>query len=265
MHQPDPSDGVGGITQVLLHVLRDAERHLQRPGGHRPPGNVLQWYLQNPSNRAAPPHTNESLTHIDFYMDGIISAVQGGPDRHDKFFDGTVCALKWLFLSLTGESNDLVRVKRILAGEGDWACVKEVLGWTLYTEVGMPPLLGRKLWELITLVDISVTQYRMGRKDLERLVGNLCSMHLAVPGEVAHLFYIQCALNHGGVERACLLPEFHFKISDWRLLVLQAAARPTHLSEIVRRKPTHLGFYNASGLGEGEFWLDPYRTGHNLV
>ena len=28
-----------------------------------------------------PPHTPESLTHIDFYMDDVISAVQGDPYR----------------------------------------------------------------------------------------------------------------------------------------------------------------------------------------
>ena len=82
-------------------------------------------------------------------------------------------------------------------------------------------------------MDIPPTQHRIGRKDLERLVGKLRSMHLAVPGAVAHLFHIQRALNQGGVDQAWLSPEFHRELADWKVLALQAASRPTHLAKIV--------------------------------
>ena len=52
-----------------------------------------------PETRPGPPHTPESLTHIGCYMDDVISAVQGGPDFQHQFFDGILCALKWLFMS----------------------------------------------------------------------------------------------------------------------------------------------------------------------
>ena len=85
-------------------------------------------------------------------------------------------------------------------------------------------------------MNIPATQRRMGRKDLEHLVGRLCFMHLAMPGAVAHLFHIQSALNYGGgVDRAWISPAFHSKISDWKALALQVASRPMHLAEIVRR------------------------------
>ena len=118
-------------------------------------------------------HTPKSLNHIDWYMDEVISAVQGGTYRQYRVFDGTVCALKQLFPSLLGDLKDSARVKNILAGEGDWTCVKEVLGCTLDTKTGTVNLPDKKLEELLTLVDIPGTQCRMGRKDLERLVGKL--------------------------------------------------------------------------------------------
>ena len=105
----------------------------------------------------------------------------------------------------------------------------------------------------------------MGRKDLERLVGNLRSMYLVVPGEVDHLFHIQRALTEGGVEWTYLSPVFHRDIADWWALALQAAARTMQMDKTVRCKPTHLGFCDASGHGAGEFWLDPSQTSHNLV
>ena len=89
----------------------------------------------------------------------------------------------------------MVSEKNLLAGEGDRTCAKEVLGWTLDTEVGTITLPERKTQELITLVDIPATQRRVDQKDLERLVGKLRSMHLAVSGAVAHLFHIQCAMT----------------------------------------------------------------------
>ena len=73
-------------------------------------------------------------------------------------------------------------------------------------------------------MDIPATQHRMGRKDLERLVGKLRSMHLAVPGAVAHFFHIQRALNQGGVDRACLSPEFYRELLNWKIFFLQVAS-----------------------------------------
>ena len=93
-----------------------------------------------PSTGPGPPHTPESLTHIDCYMDEVISLVQGGPDCQHQVFDGTVRALKWLFPSLLGELKDSVSVKKLVAEEGDWICVKEVLGWILDTDAGTASL-----------------------------------------------------------------------------------------------------------------------------
>ena len=81
-------------------------------------------------------------------------------------------------------------VKKLLAGEGDWECVKEILGWTINTEAGTVALPERKLQELQDLLDIPISQRRMGRKELEGLVGKLHSMHLVVPRAVAHLYHI---------------------------------------------------------------------------
>ena len=142
-------------------------------------------------------------------------------------------------------------VKKIPAGKGNCTCVKEVLECTLDIEAGTVTPPERKIQELLTLVDIPVTQHRMGRKDLESLVENLQSMHLTVTGAVDHLFHIKHSLNQVGVDRSWLSPSFYCKIVDWRALALQAAARPTHVYDILHLEPTHLGFWDASGLGVG--------------
>ena len=161
--------------------------------------------------------------------------------------------------------KDSVLVKNILDGEVDWECVKEVLGWVVDTDAGTIALPENNIQELRNLLEILTTQRRMGRKDLERLVGNLRSMHLSVLGEVAHLYHIQRALAQAGTDKAWLSPDFYRDIADWRMLTEQTASQPTHLAKIIRRKPTHLGFFNASGLGGGGVWLDPPSLGKDLV
>ena len=79
-------------------------------------------------------------------------------------------------------------------------------------------------------MNIPITQRRMGRKDLERLVAKLRSMHLAVPGAVSHLFHIQRALNQVVVDQAWLSPAFHINLADWKALTLQVVSRPMHLA-----------------------------------
>ena len=88
------------------------------------------------ATRPGPPHTLKILTHIYFYMDDVISAVQGVPDNQHRVFDGTIPALKWLFPSLPGGLKDSVIMKNLLAGEEGWTCFKEVMGCIMDTEAG---------------------------------------------------------------------------------------------------------------------------------
>ena len=77
-----------------------------------------------PVTGPVPPHTPESLTHIDFYMDDVISALQGDPDHQYQVFDRIFRSLKWLFPSLPGDIKDSVGMKNLLVGEGGCTCVK---------------------------------------------------------------------------------------------------------------------------------------------
>ena len=147
-----------------------------------------------------PPPLNawESLTHIDCYMNAVISAVQGEPGQQYQVFDGTVYTLKRIFPSMSDKTKELARVKKILAGEVKRNCVKEVLGQTVDTEVGTVTLPEQNIQKLLTLLAIPATQCHIGQKDIEHLVGKLRSMHLTVTGALAHIYHIQRALAQGG-------------------------------------------------------------------
>ena len=82
-----------------------------------------------------------------------LSRCRGGAERQPRVFDSTVRALKWLPPSLSREAKDSVSVKKILAGEGDWGCVKVVISSTINTEAGTVALPERKLQELRDILE----------------------------------------------------------------------------------------------------------------
>ena len=59
--------------------------------------------------------------------------------------------------------------------------------------------------------------------------------------------------------------DFHCEIANRNTLEDKTSDQPTHLAEIVRREPTHLGFCDASRLGAGVVWLDTSHLGQDLV
>ena len=77
------------------------------------------------------------------------------------------------------------------------------------TDLGTVALPERKIWELFTLLDILETHCCIGRKELEGLVENLCTIHLTVLVSVSHLYQIKRAQTQGEVDWAWLSPAFH--------------------------------------------------------
>ena len=77
---------------------------------------------------------------------------RGGSEQQYRVFDSTVYALKWLPPSIPGESKDSVSAKKLLDGEVDWECVKEVLRWVVYTNAGTVALPEHNLQELRDLL-----------------------------------------------------------------------------------------------------------------
>ena len=101
-------------------------------------------------------------------MDEVLSEVRGGwVDQQHQVIDSIVCAIKWIFPLLPGKAKDLVSNKKLLAGEVDWECMKEVLCWIVDTEAGRVSLPERNIKELYDLLDIPTYQRRMDRKDMD--------------------------------------------------------------------------------------------------
>jgi hypothetical protein len=184
-------------------------------------------------------------------MDDLNCVAQGNPDQQTRVTELVLRSIKETYPSIPGELKDSVSLKKALAGDGDWDTEKEILGWTIDTNSGTLRLSEKCLKDLRNLLNIPPSQRRISRKKLERLIGKLRSMHLAIPGAIGHFYHIQKALTHASTTSAYLSNDFHEDIAHWRTLVNAMALRPTYIAEIVQRIPTDLGFTDASGQGAG--------------
>ena len=70
----DPPKFFCAFPETLMDVTNDLV-------DSEPPVPSYDAISETPSTGPGPPHTPKSLTHIDCYMDDVISVVQGGPDR----------------------------------------------------------------------------------------------------------------------------------------------------------------------------------------
>ena len=115
----------------------------------------------------------------------------------------------------------------------------------------LPP---KRKAELGTLLDIPPSQRRISTKKLERLIGKLRSMHLAVLGAVGNFYNLQQSLtaaHHAHQATAYVTNGFHSDLHFWGRICAEMPTRPTYMAEIMQRLPTDIGFADASGLGAG--------------
>ena len=166
-------------------------------------------------------------------MDDMITSMQRGLDQQLEVLNGTFWSLKWLFPSLPGKTKDYNSIKKMMAGKGNWTYTKEVLGWLINIEAGKLVLLEPTHMDILQLVSIPATQCRMVWKELERLVGKICPMHLMLPGEVAHLYHTHRDLSQGGKDRDWLSSYFNQEIDNWSALMAHTVSCLTYLADIV--------------------------------
>ena len=215
----------------------------------------------------SPPPTlsNKHLQYVDVYMDDLNCATQGDSVQQRRVTELTIRSLKEVYPSIPQETRDSVSLKKELTGDGDWELEKEILDWIINTADGTLRVSKKRINDLHYLLDIHPTWWRIPRKRLERLIGKLRSIYLAIPSAIGHFHYIQQALTQASQRRAYIFNNSHSEVSHWKQLCQSMKTRPTYLAEIVQCLATDLGFVDASGLGVGGVWLEPNSNKEHFV
>jgi len=134
-----------------------------------------------------------------------------------------------------------ISVKKLRQGDAAWSTQKEVLGWLLDTQAMTLRLTTRRYTRLSQLLHDVVprSRKRISIPDYHKLLGELRSMSIALPGARGLFSILQEQLRHALPDgRIRLTPMVHGVLDDFRLLHRDLAYRPTRLQELVPLQPT---------------------------
>ncbi|MGH7974557.1 MAG: hypothetical protein ACREBR_03440 [bacterium] len=229
---------------------RDVTRYSQTMAMAPPPVHRSFGPLQQP------------LEEFDVYLDDFLGLAQGPVARRDEvrrlLYSTVDEAIRPLHPSDRTERKDPFSLKKLLQGDGAWTTRKVVLGWVLDTVEGTISLPPHRVDRLRTILNsILPAQKRTSRRKWQKILGELRSMVLAVPGGHGLFSHLQAALRSKG--RVSLSKPLHDEIVDWRWLVGDLADRPTRIAETILTPPLYVGACDASAAGMGGVWLPPTK------
>ena len=186
---------MGRHHQVLLHLLGDSNQFWQWPHWHGNSCTLVRAHFRYPEDR------DSTTTHLGYphpyllHIDNVIVLLQGRSDFHTQVFNGMVWVLKSLFPYLEYKVKELLSIKRLRVGEGEWTCIKEFIGWVMETKSGTVTLPYHKCRNILNILDLPSSKHFMRWKCLDQLISNTFSIHLVVIVVVANFYNIHCTLE----------------------------------------------------------------------
>jgi hypothetical protein len=108
----------------------------------------------------------------------------------------------------------------------------------------------------VILVELPRTQRRTSSKKWHKVMGELRSMELAVPGLRGMFSLLQAAFRHATGGRIPLTDEVHDTLDDIRHLATDLIKCPTHLRKITPQAPTITGACDTAKAGMGGVLFD---------
>jgi hypothetical protein len=156
-------------------------------------------------------------------------------------------------------------IKKMKKGDTSWATRKVVLGWIIDTVCLTIELPAHRLTRLFDLLhSIPPQQRRISTKKWQKLVGELRSMVLAIPGGKGLFRILQHALkvrSEGGT-RLRLTTEVHTILKDFGDLASDLGERPTRIAELIPSAiPATMGAQDAAGPAMGGVHFVPLPDG----
>ena len=232
---------------------------LSPSGGSPPPLPAVRAVPVPTSRDPCLPHVRRPLAATDVFVDDFIGLAQlSSTGRRVRrilmhAIDGVLRPLdKWD----SPFRREVISIKKLLKGDCSWHTSKVVLGWLIDTvsmTISLPAHRVERLAEI--LASIPADQKRTSVKRWHKILGELRSMSLALPG-ARHLFsHMQLALATKIKSRVALSRGVHDALANFRWLLNDIKSRPTRLAELVPLLASAEGHHDASGAGAGGVWF----------
>ena len=200
-------------------------------------------------------HAKDRLKYIDVFVDDFLGCGQGSKQQLNHLRSTLLHAIDDVFRPLKpneGRRAEPVSIKKLRKGDCSWSTCKMILGWMLNTidmTITLPEHRVERLAQI--LASIPITQKRTSVDKWHKVLGELRSMSIAMPGSRGLFSHLQHALTTLKGKRLNLHKGVHQAIQDFKWLHRNIASRPTRLQELVPTLPTVTGDHDASGKGAG--------------
>ena len=277
-----PGIGVGPASLVIPHALQmgwtespgyfcattETGRDIMQAlidGGTLCPPHALESFMvpSTPARRQTSPDTPRKWQMSAVYVDDyILAAVE---DASGTLLQRTGRAalhtIHGIFPSLERSGHvggkDPVSLKKLMAGDAQWAPTKELLGFVCDGSTRTVRLTQRKANDIAEATAQLLKKNRAATQKFQSVVGKMRHVTTILPAARGLFTPLNRALKGDpmtiplsakGEVRAALL--------DLRQLVLALADRPTHVNEILLpAAPHYIGYCDASAFGAGGVWF----------
>ena len=206
--------------------------------------------------------------HWDVYVDDFIGLCQGGAKRRKQTKRQLLHSLDSVFRGLDAQDSaarqEPASVKKMRKGDAAWATRKTVLGWiidAITMTINLAPHRLNRLHEILEA--IKPEQKRMSVKAWHRVLGELRSMAIAIPGARGLFSSLQEAFRQtdSTKRRLRLTATAHDFLQDFQWLARDLGSRPTQIAEVIPGEPATLGASDASGEEMGGIHFVPAADG----
>ena len=209
------------------------------------------------------PSMKKLLAYIDVFVDDFIALSQGSHNRQ-RVRNILLRAVDQVFRPNDFHDDEFrrepVSLKKLKQGDVSWSTIKTVLGWVINTStmtIHLPEHRVERLGEI--LASIPATQKRLSLKKWHKMIGELRSMSLALPGARNMFSVMQHALSSCKKTRVALTKGVHQAIQDFTWMFKDIVSRPTRIAELVPLLASTMGYHDASGEGAGGVWF-PHQS-----
>ena len=216
----------------------------------------------------AGPKLLRPLQYWDVYVDDFLALAQGNKRRRRMIKRALLHSLDSVFRPLeTGDvptRQEPASVKKLKKGDATWATRKVMLGWLIDTVRGTIELPAHRIERLSEILSLVKPQQKVvDEKEWHKVLGELRSMAIAIPGARGLFSLLQEALRHKEKHRPRirLSADVHRVLEDFRWLAKDVASRPTRLAELLPSRPRIYGACDAAGTGMGGVFFVPDSDG----
>jgi hypothetical protein len=188
------------------------------------------------------PHNQQTrqrpLQKNDVFVDDFVALAQGDKQQLSKVRRTLLHTLDEVLRKLDAlgdeHQKEPASTKKLKQGDACWGTRKLVLGWIIDTSLLTLELPQHRKDHLQAILnEVPQSKKRTLVKKWQQIVGEFCSMAIAIPGSIGLFSLLQEALRHQSDGHIHLSHGVHDTLDELRWLANDLVIRPTRLYEIV--------------------------------